>query len=96
MPPRTPLRPLNANARVKKKPKTSRKELSPHKRALMQGMYMAGSPIPEIAKAFETSLQITRDTVTKALIRYKGQSAQRSGRPRKFNHVEERAIIRYY
>jgi len=93
--PRTPLAPKSANARVLKKPKTSRKELSPHKCAIIKGMHLASTPNCEISRLTKTPESTVRATLKLLPARPKGRSRPRSGRPPKLNKVTKRNIIRF-
>jgi hypothetical protein len=92
---RTPLGPKSANARVLRKNKTSRKELSPHKRSLIEGMYLASIPNCDISRLTQTPESTVRSTVQLLSTRPKGNSLLRSGRPSKIDRVIKRNIIRY-
>ena len=50
MPPRIPLGPKNTNAYVQKKRKTSRIELSSHKRSVIEGLHKAGCSVNRISE----------------------------------------------
>ncbi|KAH0543400.1 hypothetical protein FGG08_002258 [Glutinoglossum americanum] len=54
MPPRTPLGPKSANARVQKKDKTTGIELSPRKRSVIEGLHKAGCSIKSISEIEHT------------------------------------------
>ena len=93
--PRTPLGPKSANARVLKKRKTSRKELSPHKRSMIEGMHVASIPPCEISRLTEIPYTTVQSTLQLLPSRSKRQSLPRSGRPSKLTKVLKRNIIRY-
>jgi transposase len=95
MPPRTPLGPKNANARVQKKAKASGIELSPHKRSVIEGLHKAGCSATSISEIENTPRSTVRDTIKFLSARPKGQSLPRSGRPPTLTRVEKRAIIRF-
>ena len=93
--PRTPLNPRSANARVFKKKKPSRKELSPHKRAVIEGMYLASISKCKISRLTQIPESTVRETIQLLPTRPKGSSLQRSGHPPKLDKVLKRNIIRY-
>jgi hypothetical protein len=93
MPLRTPLGPINTNARVQKKSKTPRLELSPHKRSVIEGLHKAGCSVKSISEIEKTPCSTIRDTLKFLDTRPKGHSLPRSGRPPTFTKVEKRSII---
>ncbi|KAI9766738.1 MAG: hypothetical protein M1840_006382 [Geoglossum simile] len=95
MPPCTPLGPASANARVQKKNKTSRLELSPHKRSVIEGLHKAGCFAQRISEIEDTLHSTVCDTVKLLNTRPKGHSLPRSGRPPILTKVEKRSIIRF-
>ena len=95
MAPRTPLGPKNPNARVQKKTKTSKIELSPHKRSVIEGMHRAGCSIQRISELENTPCATVYDTLKNFSTRPKGHSLPRSGRPPTLTRANKRAIIRF-
>ncbi|KAH0533951.1 hypothetical protein FGG08_007433 [Glutinoglossum americanum] len=59
MPPHTPLGIRSANARIQKKSKTSRTELSPHKCSVIEGLRKAGCSIKDISEIENTPCSTT-------------------------------------
>jgi transposase len=95
MPPRTPLGLRSANPRVQKKSKTSKIELSPHKRSVIEGLHKAGCSVKDIVEIEKMPRSTIRDTLKLLTARPKGQSLPRSGRPSTLTRVEKRAIIHF-
>jgi hypothetical protein len=95
MPPRTPLGPKSANARVQKKCKTSRIELSPHKYSVIEGLHKAGCSIKSISEIKNTPHSTVRNTIKLLDARPKGQSLLRSEHPPTLTKVEKCSIIRF-
>lgn len=92
---RTPLGPKSANARVFKKSQTPKKDLSPHKRSVIKGMYLASLRNCEIARLTKTPESTVWSTIRLIPSRPKGKSRHRSGRPPKIDRVTKQNIIRY-
>jgi transposase len=95
MAPRTPLGAVSTNARVSKKNKTPRLELSPHKRSVIEGLYKAGCSVQCIAEIENTPPSTIYDTIKQLNTRPKGYSLPCSGRPPILTRVEKRSIIRF-
>ena len=95
MAPRTPLGTANTNVHIQKKSKTSKLELSPHKRSMIEGLHKAGCSMQAISKIENTPYSTVRDTLKLLPVRPKGYSLLRSGRTPILNKVEKRAIIRF-
>src|SRR3954454_23377521 len=95
MPPRTPLGPRNANARVQKKTKTPGIELSPHKHSVIEGLHKAGCSTTSISEIENTPRSTVRDTIKFLNTRPKGKSLPRSGRPYTLTRVARHSIIRF-
>jgi transposase len=95
MPPRTPLGPRNANARVQKQSKVRGVELSPHKRSVIEGLHKAGCSIKSISEVEATPRATVWNTIKNLNVRPKGHSLPRSGRPPTLSKVEKRSIIRF-
>jgi transposase len=95
MPPRTPLGSKSANLRVQKKKKTSKIELSPHKRSVIEGLHKAGCSVKDIVEIENMPRSTICDTVKLFTARPKGQSLPRSGRPPTLTRVEKHAIIHF-
>jgi len=93
--PCTPLGPKSANACVLKNQKTSKKELSPHKRSMIEGMHLASIPTCEISRLTSIPESTIRSTLKLLPSRVKGKSLPRSGRPSKLDRVIKRNIIWY-
>ena len=92
---RTPLSSKSANARIFKKRKTSRKELSPHKRAVIEGMHLASISKCKISQLTWVPETTVRETIQLIPARSKGTSLKRSGRPPKLDKVLKQNVIRY-
>jgi len=93
--PRTPLAPRSANARILKQKKTSKKELPPHKRAVVEGMHLASISNWEISRLTQTPKSTVRSTLKLLPVRPKGSSLPRSGCPSKLDKPTKRNIIRF-
>ena len=95
MSPRTPLGPRSANARVKKKRKTPRVELSPYKRSVIEGLHKGGCSVKDIMEIEEIPRSTVRDTLKLFTTRPKGHSLCRSGHPHTLTKGEKHSIIRF-
>jgi transposase len=95
MPPRTPLGPRNANARVQKKIKGPGSELSPHKRSVIEGLHKAGCFISHIVEIEKTPPSMVRNTIRNLNTRPTGHSLPRPGRPPTLSRVEKHSIIHF-
>src|SRR5579862_821869 len=93
MPPRTPLGPKSANARIQKKGKTSGIELSPHKRSVIEGLHKAGCSVKSISEIENTPRSTVHDTIKFLDARPKGQSLPRSGHLPTLTKVKKCSII---
>ena len=93
--PRTPLGPKSANACVLKNQKTSKKELSPHKHSMIEGMHLASISTCEISRLTSTPESTIQSTFKLLPSRVKEKSLPRSGRPSKLNKVIKHNIIPY-
>jgi len=93
MPPRTPLGPKNANARVQKKAKTSGIELSLHKRSVIEGLHKAGCSAKSISEIENMPRSTVRDTIKFLNLRPKEQSLPHSEHPPTLTRAEKPSII---
>lgn len=67
MPPRRVLREINGNV-------VKRKELTPHKRGIIEGLTLAGLSRSEVAKASGSSLGTVKTTIHRAPLRQDSNS----------------------
>jgi hypothetical protein len=93
MPPRTPLGPRSANACIKRKSKTSRVELSPHKHSVIEGLHKGGCSVKDIMEIEEIPHSTVCDTFKLFTTRPKGQSLPHSGCPLALTKVQKQSII---
>jgi hypothetical protein len=93
--PRVSLVPKSANARVQKQQKTSKKELSPHKHIVIEGMYLASISNSKILRLTEIPESTVWSTIKLFSTRLKGHSLPRSSCPPKLDRVTKRNIIRF-
>jgi transposase len=91
----SPTRNAEADTRIEKKTKTRRRELSPHRRAMIEGMHLAKLSSREIARLMQIPNSTVRETIKRIPLRSNGQSLPRSGRPPKIDRAAERNILRY-
>ena len=87
-PPRRPLGEIDGNSQ-------KRAELSPYYRGRIAESHDLGSTWKEIKSKFKIPYTTAWDTVHQDPLRYEGESAKRSGRPKKWDARDERAILRY-
>jgi hypothetical protein len=91
----TSLSPKSANARVLKKKKTFRKELSPHKCSIIEGMHLASISNYKISHLTQMPESIVQSTIQLLSSRLKRKSLPRSDHPFIVNKVIKCNIIRY-
>jgi hypothetical protein len=95
MPPRTPLGPKNADARVQKKTKTSGIELSPHKHSVIKGLHKASCSAKSISEIENIPHSTVCDTIKFLGAQLKGQSLPCFEHPSTLTGVEKHSIIHF-
>src|SRR5579862_8032519 len=93
MPPRTPLGPRSANARIQKKSKTPRVELSPHKHSVIEGLHKGGCSVKDIMEIEEIPCSTVCNTLKLFITRSKGRFLYCSRCPHTLTKGKKHSII---